>query len=112
MSDSTHKPEFREDDAWFSDEQLAKLTPADCKAFHAARFLPNATLVSVVGDFKTDELVAEITRLTAGWKSGLSGWWHTPPIPPRTSPEPPVPDTTPRPRPPTTPAPSQARPRR
>ena len=29
MSDSTHKPEFREDDAWFSDEQLAQLTPAD-----------------------------------------------------------------------------------
>src|SRR5438552_16194828 len=29
MSDSTHKPEFREDDAWFSDEQRAKLTPAD-----------------------------------------------------------------------------------
>src|SRR6267154_2070851 len=51
-------------------EVVAKLTEADCKAFHAARFLPNATLVSVVGDFKTDELVAEITRLTAGWKSG------------------------------------------
>ena len=29
MTDSTKKPQFREDDSWFSKEQLEKLTPAD-----------------------------------------------------------------------------------
>ena len=29
MTDTTRKPEYREDDAWFSDEQLDRLAPAD-----------------------------------------------------------------------------------
>jgi zinc protease len=48
---------------------VEKLTPADCKAFHDARFVPNNTVVALVGDFQTPEVVAEITRQTAGWKS-------------------------------------------
>jgi zinc protease len=47
---------------------LEKLTAADCKAFHAARFLPNNTVVAVVGDFRTPEVVAEITKLNTDWK--------------------------------------------
>src|SRR5882762_6293883 len=29
MTDSTKKPEFREDDSWFSKEQLSRVAPAD-----------------------------------------------------------------------------------
>ena len=29
MTDSTKKPEYREDDAWFSDAQLERLAPAN-----------------------------------------------------------------------------------
>src|SRR6266513_1106694 len=29
MTDSTNKPEFREDDSWFSEAQLDRLAPAD-----------------------------------------------------------------------------------
>jgi zinc protease len=47
---------------------VEKLTSADCKAFHAARFVPNNTFVAVVGDFVTADVVAEITRLTRDWK--------------------------------------------
>lgn len=47
---------------------VAKLTPADCRAFHAAAFAPNATTVVVVGDFATAEMIATITKLTADWK--------------------------------------------
>src|SRR5262249_32500092 len=49
---------------------VEKLTAADCRAFHAARFVPNSTVVAVVGDFKPNEAIAEITRLTADWKPG------------------------------------------
>jgi zinc protease len=48
---------------------VEKLTSADCQAFHAARFVPNNTIVAVVGDFVTADVVAEITRLTAGGTS-------------------------------------------
>ena len=30
--------------------------------------MPNNTIVAIVGDFKTDEVIAEIKRLTADWK--------------------------------------------
>ena len=47
---------------------VEKLTPADCKAFHASRFAPNFTTVVVVGDCKTDEILAKVTALTKDWK--------------------------------------------
>jgi zinc protease len=47
---------------------VERLTAADCRAFHAARFVPNNTVVAVVGDFHVPDVVAEITRLTADWK--------------------------------------------
>lgn len=40
MSDSTKKPEYREDDSWFSKEQLEKLTPADNGAGDARLPIP------------------------------------------------------------------------
>ena len=53
-------------------ETVAKLTADDLRAFHAARFVPNNTVVAVVGDFAAPEVIAEITRLTKGWKSAHS----------------------------------------
>jgi zinc protease len=47
---------------------VERLTADDCRRFHAARFVPNNTVVAVVGDFRADEVIAEVTRLTAGWK--------------------------------------------
>lgn len=47
---------------------VEKLTPADCAAFHRKVFVPNNTVVAIVGDFKADEIVEEIKALTADWK--------------------------------------------
>jgi zinc protease len=40
------------------------------KAFHRKVFVPNNTVVAVVGDFDSDKLVAGIRKRTAGWKPG------------------------------------------
>ena len=60
---------------------VAKLTAADCRAFHAAAFVPNATTVVVVGDFATADMIATITKLTADWKPAESAR-PVPPAPP------------------------------
>ena len=44
--------------------------PKDLKAFHRKVFVPNNTVVAVVGDFDSDKLVAGIKKRTAGWKAG------------------------------------------
>jgi zinc protease len=44
------------------------LTPADCAAFHRQVFVPNNTVVAVVGDFDSKALVEEIKGLTADWQ--------------------------------------------
>jgi zinc protease len=49
-------------------ETVGKLTPADCKAFHAAAYAPNATVVVVAGDFKSADLTKRVEELTKGWK--------------------------------------------
>jgi zinc protease len=51
-----------------SKEIVAKLTAADCRAFHAKTFAPNLTTVVVVGDFATADMVAKIAALTKDWK--------------------------------------------
>ncbi len=51
-----------------TEETVSKLTPADCKAFHDLLFVPNNTVLVVAGDFKSDEVIAEVTKLTADWK--------------------------------------------
>ncbi len=50
-------------------KSVEKLTPADCAAFHSQVFVPNNTIMSIAGDFDPDEVVAEVKRLTADWKS-------------------------------------------
>jgi len=49
-------------------ETVAELTPADCRRFHQSLFVPNNTMVAVVGDFDAKEVIDEITRLTRDWK--------------------------------------------
>jgi zinc protease len=47
---------------------VEKLTGHDCRTFHAARFLPNLTILAIVGDFDSQKVVDEVTKLTAHWK--------------------------------------------
>lgn len=61
---------------------VEKLTGDDCRTFHAARFVPNNTVVAVVGDFTPDEVVAEITKLTADWKPADAPKPDLPPVEP------------------------------
>ncbi len=52
---------------------VAKLTAADCKAFHKLAYAPNFTTVVLVGDFKTDEMVKKIEALTKDWQKSDAG---------------------------------------
>ena len=56
--------------AYGSKPIVEKLTAADLRAFHAAAFTPDATLVAVVGDFDAADMQKKIEGLTAGWKPG------------------------------------------
>jgi zinc protease len=49
-------------------ETVKALTAADCQAFYRQVFVPNNTVVALVGDFDSKQVIAEITRLTADWK--------------------------------------------
>jgi zinc protease len=49
---------------------VAKLTRDDCLAFYRKVFVPNNTIVAVVGDFDSKAVVEEITALTKDWKKG------------------------------------------
>jgi zinc protease len=44
------------------------LSPADCAAFHREVFVPNNTLLAVVGDFDSNKVIDEIKQMTAAWK--------------------------------------------
>jgi zinc protease len=46
------------------------LTPADCAAFHRSVFVPGNTVVALVGDFDSKEMIDLVTRLTADWQGG------------------------------------------
>jgi zinc protease len=54
-------------------ETVEKLTREDCMAFHKQVMVPENMTVAVVGDFNTQEMVAELTRLTSGWTGKLPG---------------------------------------
>jgi zinc protease len=47
---------------------VEKLTPEDCKAFHAATFAPNVTTIVAVGDFDSAVLLRQIEAMTRAWK--------------------------------------------
>src|SRR5262249_26857602 len=47
---------------------IAKLTRDDCLDFYRKVFVPNNTIVAVVGDFDSAAIVKEIEELTKDWK--------------------------------------------
>jgi zinc protease len=49
-------------------DTIAKLTAEDCLAFYHKAFVPNNTLVAVVGDFDSAAVAEEIKELTKDWK--------------------------------------------
>jgi len=49
---------------------LAMLTPNSCREFHAQAFVPDRTIIAVVGDFEAGQVRAVIERLSAGWARG------------------------------------------
>jgi zinc protease len=59
---------------------VAALTPADCAAFHRQLFVPNNTLLALVGDFDREQVMEEIKRLTAGWKKAPVPQPQLPPV--------------------------------
>jgi len=66
-----------------TDPTAKKLTREQCVAFHSRAFTPNNTVLTIVGDFDSKAVLAEVSRLTAGWKK--SDTTVTPP------PDPPLP---------------------
>src|SRR5262249_18636950 len=48
---------------------VSALTPDDVRAFHRQVFVPNNTVLAVVGDFDRKQVIDEIKQLTAGWKT-------------------------------------------
>jgi zinc protease len=71
-------------------KSVAALTAAECRAFYRRVFVPNNTLLAVVGDFDSKEVVAEVKRLTAHWRPAGSGDPRRPLPKPRTPKIPPL----------------------
>jgi zinc protease len=51
-------------------DAVAAATPASLKAFHAARYLPNAAVISFVGDITVDEAKKATVAAFGDWKKG------------------------------------------
>ncbi len=56
----------------------------DLVRFHRATFIPNHSVLIVVGDVKADELLKRVERLFGGWKKGDTPGSHFPGLPRRT----------------------------
>jgi zinc protease len=59
---------------------IAKLTRDDCLAFYRKAFVPNNTIVAVVGDFDGDAVIQEITELTKDWQKAELPKLDPPPV--------------------------------
>lgn len=49
---------------------ISSLTVNDLKKFHSENYIPNNAAISIVGDFSSNEMKKEITKLFSGWKKG------------------------------------------
>lgn len=49
-------------------EIVKKLTAKELKAFHRQLFVPNNTVIAIVGDFDADQVIAGIRKRTSEWK--------------------------------------------
>src|SRR5438270_13446824 len=69
MTDSTKKPEFREDDSWFSKEQLTELAPADhADPVHSpipTQMVSNGEYMPIGQTDKQKEVEARLAALSA-----------------------------------------------
>jgi zinc protease len=84
IADSERQPEFRAETLYRGlvygkhpfgrpvmgrREAVEKLTPEECRSFHHRVFVPNNTIVALVGDFNSQQMIDEMTALTANWKA-------------------------------------------
>jgi zinc protease len=51
-----------------SRQTVEALTPSDCRNFYHQVFVPNNTMVAIVGDFDSQQVIDEVTHLTGDWK--------------------------------------------
>src|SRR5262249_29866305 len=49
-------------------ETVREITPDDCRAFYRQLFVPNNTVVALVGDFDTKQVIEEVTRINPEWR--------------------------------------------
>jgi zinc protease len=49
-------------------EDVEKLTREDLERFHRKLFVPDNTVVGIVGDFNSAEVIEEVRKLTVDWK--------------------------------------------
>jgi zinc protease len=61
-------------------ETVTKLKPSDCAGFHHQLFVPNNTMVAVVGDFDSQAVIDEVKRYTSAWKKGSVPEPHVPAV--------------------------------
>ncbi len=56
--------------AYRTPETVKMITRDDLAAFHRDYFLPNNATIAIVGDVKTDEIIAKVEKALAEWKPG------------------------------------------
>lgn len=61
-------------------ETVEKLEVKDCQAFHRRVFVPGNLIVALVGDFDSQQVIDEITKLTADWKAAAPQIPTAPPV--------------------------------
>ncbi len=50
------------------DDTVDALTCADCRKFHEQVFVPNNTILAIVGDFDSAAIIKDVTAMTRDWK--------------------------------------------
>jgi zinc protease len=56
-----------------TDETLSKIKRADVVQFHTREYLPNQTILTIVGDITVDQARAQIAKRFGAWKRGDNG---------------------------------------
>jgi zinc protease len=53
-----------------SEETIPRITRHDIQSFHAAEYLPNQTILTIVGDLTVDQARTLVSKHFGGWKRG------------------------------------------
>lgn len=59
---------------------VEQLTGEDCRRLHSLAFVPNNTILAIVGDFASKDVLEEVTRLTADWPKRMIGLVRPPEV--------------------------------